>query len=126
MPEPSILEYLKSRLKFWERGEKIKIPAEPEIQRSRFIATPATGPEPAALQDEHVSLEKPPQEKSAQPNHWPWRSLLALIFALSAQRAWEPAPGRTAIVGLVLYAISLALLVWAYFKQEWILAPVPE
>ena len=31
MPEePSILDYLKSKLKFWERGGKIEIPAEAE------------------------------------------------------------------------------------------------
>ena len=126
MPEPSILEYLKSRLKFWERGEKIKIPAEPEIQRSRFIATPASQLEPGVLSDEHDSKDTSPQNISAQSNHWPWRSLLALIFALAAQRAWEPAPGRTVIIGLVLYAFSLALLVWAYFKHEWILAAEPE
>jgi hypothetical protein len=49
-----------------------------------------------------------------------------LIIALVAQRTWEPSPGRTAVVGLILYAFSLALLVWAYIKQEWVLAPAPE
>ena len=30
---------------------------------------------------------------------WPWRSLLALVFALLGQRALEPSPNRTATVG---------------------------
>jgi len=128
MPEePSILDFLRSRLKFWQHGDKVEIPTEPELQkRSQYITFPTTAPEPAASPDEHVSRDGSPQKISTQPNHWPWRSLLALMFALSAQRTWEPAPGQTAIIGLILYTLSLALLVWAYFKREWILASVPE
>ncbi len=73
-----------------------------------------------------MAMAKPPREKPAEPNHWPWRSLLALALALLAQRAWEPVPNRTAAVGLVLYATRLALLVWAFFSKEWTLAPLPE
>ena len=117
MPEePSILDYLRSRLKFWERGEKISIPAEPDARKSRFVVAPAVQPEHAVLPDEHVSRDGPPSKIASQPNRWPWRSLLALIIALVAQRTWEPAPGRMAIIGLALYLISLALLVWAYFN----------
>jgi 4-amino-4-deoxy-L-arabinose transferase-like glycosyltransferase len=127
MPEePSILDYLRSRLKFWERGKKISIPAEPEPRKTRFVVAPAVQPEHASLPEEHVSRDGSPPKIPAQPNHWPWRSLLTLIVALVAQRTWEPAPGRTAIIGLVLYLVSLVLLVWAYFKQEWVLAPVPD
>jgi 4-amino-4-deoxy-L-arabinose transferase-like glycosyltransferase len=128
MPEePSVLDYLKSKLKFWEHGEKITIPDEPEPPDATswaFVEEPTV----SAREQSPIAKAKPPLERPAEPNHWPWRSLLALATALLAQRAWEPVPNqdRTAAVGLLLYAISLALLVWAYFSKEWTLAPLPE
>ena len=71
-------------------------------------------------------MAKPPLDKPAEPNRWPWRSLLALALALLAQRAWEPVDNRTATVGLVLYVLALGLLVWAVLSKEWSLAPLPE
>jgi hypothetical protein len=125
--EPSILDYLKSRLKLWERGGKIKIPAESVPPKESSIdASSVVGMESSVSLREQGPLAEPPQEEPAQPNHWPWRSLLALAFAVLAQRAWEPAPNRTALVGLILYAFSLALLIWSYSSQEWVLAPVLE
>ena len=42
MPEePSVLDYLKSILKFWEHGEKIHIPEEPELPGRSFGVLPA-------------------------------------------------------------------------------------
>jgi 4-amino-4-deoxy-L-arabinose transferase-like glycosyltransferase len=157
MPEePSVLDYLKSRLKFWEHGKKIEIPADPahpqqgvlevfqavetphdEVllreaaeakelqpvsptqQAAVEVVLPTNPPEPAAV-------EGPVQKKATEPNHLPWRSLLGLFIALMAQNSWEPAEHRTAGVGLLLYALSLALLIWAYFRKEWILAAMPE
>ena len=50
MPEePSVLDYLKSKLKFWERGGKIKIPPESE-------------PPQDASQAVEVGFAVPPQE----------------------------------------------------------------
>ena len=137
MPEePSVLDFLKSRLKFWERGNKIEIPSDegpPEPiseQESPLLITPepVTSVEPARVSVEQAPLVKDVQEKIKEPNHWPWRSLLALAIALMAQRAWEPVPGqdRAAGAGLVLYAVALGLLVWAYLSREWRLAPLPE
>jgi 4-amino-4-deoxy-L-arabinose transferase-like glycosyltransferase len=128
MPEePSVLDYLKSKLKFWEHGEKVEIPAVSEPPKvSTMDTSRAAEPKPAILPRVQGSMAERPQEKPAKPNHWPWRSLLALVFALLGQRAWEPAPNRTAVTGLVLYTLGLALLVWAYFRKEWILSPVLE
>ena len=128
MPEePSILDYLKSRLKFWENGEKVEIPPEVEPSKASPLVVSQeieVGQEVSHL--EQASQAEAPLQKSAQRQHWPWRSLLALAIALLAQRTWEPSPNRTATAGLVLYAISLALLVWAYFNQEWAMASEPE
>jgi 4-amino-4-deoxy-L-arabinose transferase-like glycosyltransferase len=132
MPEePSVLDYLKSKLKFWDHGEKITVPDEPGLAGESIVdASRAVVEEPAVVPREQspMAMAKPPRERPAEPNHWPWRPLLALAAALLAQRAWEPVPNqdRTATIGLVLYAISLALLVWAYFSKEWALAPLPE
>ncbi len=129
MPEePSVLDYLKSKLKFWERGEKIKIPVESESPKEiPEAAAPVVEVEPAVLLTglEPLAKAEQPRERPAQTNRWPWRSLLALVLALLAQRSWDPVPNRTAGVGLVLYALGLALLVWAYLSKEWRLAPLP-
>ena len=130
MPEePSVLDYLKSILKFWERGEKIHIPEESELplegplESSRSVEMqPAESP----IEQDSLAMAKPPLDKPAEPNRWPWRSLLALALALLAQRAWEPVDNRTATVGLVLYVLALGLLVWAFLSKEWSLAPLPE
>ncbi len=130
--EPSILDYLKSKLKFWEHGEKIELPGEvtPDTPASPIrIAnetddvTSQVGPDPA---QEPLNPPVSSNQKPEQENHWPWRSLLALLAALLAQRTWEPAPNRMAVVGLVFYALALALLVWAVFRKEWNLAPLPD
>jgi hypothetical protein len=128
MPEePSILDYLKSWLKFWERGEKIKLPEESEPPKAgSTAAVQKVEAEPAVPRREQTPLMEPLQGMRSKPGHWPWRSLLALGIALLAQRSWEPAPNRTATLGLILYALSLAMLVWAYFKHEWILSLLPE
>ena len=128
MPEePSVLDYLKSKLKFWERVEKIKISAEPKpLKDGTLEVSQVVEVAPPVLPPKQVPTAEPPHKKTAEPNHWPWRSLLALFIALLAQRAWEPSRDRTAGIGLVLYTLALALLVWAYFRKEWILASVPE
>ncbi len=66
----------------------------------------------------------PRQKPPKVPSLWPWRSLIALALALVAQRTWEPAPNRSAGLGLVLYGLSLAMVVWAYIRKEWTLTPL--
>jgi hypothetical protein len=140
MPEePSILDYLKTKLKFWKR-RGVEIPGEGEPLRGssgnlfqRAEEEPVSFPgesvppvEPVPMAGEQASIAEPPKKKNTRTNQWPWRSLLALAIALLAQRSWEPAPNRMAAPGFILYAISLALLVWAYISKEWILPLVPE
>ena len=83
---------LKSKLKFWEHGEKIHIPEEPELpEESSFGVSRPVEVQPAVLpvEQDSMAMAKPPREKPAEPNHWPWRSLLALALALLAQRSWD-------------------------------------
>ena len=130
MPEePSVLDYLKSKLKFWEHGEKIYIPGESEqpqelpLEASQPVEM---GSAISPVEQDSMAMAKPPREKPAEPNRWPWRSLLALLLALLAQRTWDSPTNRTATVGLVLYAFALALLVWAFISKEWGLAPLQD
>ncbi len=126
MEEPSVLDYLKSKLKFWEKGPKIEIPPEPaaetEGEASAALAEPR--PVPAAP----PKAEEPPRPPRP-PFEWkkfPWRALLALIFILLAQRTFEPSPNRTPGSGLFLYAIGLAWLALAFLRGEWKLADLAE
>jgi 4-amino-4-deoxy-L-arabinose transferase-like glycosyltransferase len=112
LEEPSVLDYLKSQLRFWDPKNKIRFPAEGSAP------PPSPAPKPRV-----PSAQRP--AAAGQPNRWPWRSLLALFFALLGQRAFEPSPTRTGTAGLVLYAIGLAWLVLAYLREEWRLPPLP-
>jgi 4-amino-4-deoxy-L-arabinose transferase-like glycosyltransferase len=118
--EPSLLDYLKSRLKFWEHGQKLDLFAlEPVSHQPEKGVSPITHP------GELEVFGKSP-ETVLQVAHWPWRSLLALSFALLGQRAFEPSPNRTIITGLVLYGLGFAWLILANLRKEWTLTPYPE
>lgn len=124
MEEPSVLDYLKSKLKFWEKGNKIQIPAGDELEAE--IASPELAEEQPAL----VAAPESPRRREQRPaydfKNFPWRSLLALLFILLAQRTFEPSPTRLFIPGLFLYGIGLAWLVLAYLRGEWKLADLAE
>lgn len=109
MEEPSVLDYLKSKLMPW-KGRKIEIPAPDEI------------PAPAAVQSAPMEAEEPPTAAAsvARPvYHWPWRMLLALVLAVAAQRLLEPAGERSATVSAALYLMAAAFAVWALIAREW-------
>jgi hypothetical protein len=100
MEEPSVLDYLKSKLRFWQKGNKLTLGEElPEIE-----TLPSAEPAKKRL---------------------PWRSTLALILALAGQRAFEP-PNRALILGVCLYLISAGLFAWAVLRNEWITPRIPD
>jgi hypothetical protein len=115
------LDFLKSQLKFWEHGDKIKFPAAAEASAPAPVVAKKAPVPPVRVKKEGSS-----DPRDAVPNRWPWRSLLALFFALLGQRAFEPSPDRKATAGLVLYAFGVAWLVVAYLRKEWTLSPLPE
>jgi hypothetical protein len=126
MEEPSVLDYLKSKLKFWERGNKIEIPAEPEMD-SGIISPPQPAQElPVSPVKKKASKQAKEQRPAFNWKNFPWRSLLAVVFILLAQRTFEPSPTRTATSGLILYGIGLAWVALAYLRGEWKLADLPE
>ena len=100
--EPSVLDYVKSRLSFG-RGGRVEIPEPGELEMPEAPPTSDDQPAPAL----------------------PWVSLFALGLALFAQRSFEP-PNPSAITGLTFYALALGLLLWAILRGEWALGQLAE
>jgi hypothetical protein len=134
MEEPSILDYLKSKLTPW-KGPGLKFPASSELSQ------------PAGVEEIPLELIAPPQEEqkpepgmkarpepepqpasppSTTPYRIPWRSLLALFMALSAQFLMGPSPDRSWVGGVYLLISSVCLLIWATLKSELKPTPIPE
>ncbi|HNF35731.1 MAG TPA: hypothetical protein PLZ03_13120, partial [Anaerolineales bacterium] len=64
-----------------------------------------------------------------EPSHlkacgFPWRSLAALVLALTAQLMLEP-PAKI-WVGIVLYIAAIGLVVWSFLRGEWVIAWIAE
>jgi 4-amino-4-deoxy-L-arabinose transferase-like glycosyltransferase len=147
MKEPSILDYLKSRLNPWQK-EKIQIPpvdepGEPagtensvpntpvaEMPASEPASTDATTSQPPVSENisRQASLAPSGAEEDVReitiklrmPTRLPWRTLLALVIALVAQRTLEPGSVSSPLtVGF--YIFALFLLAWAYFDNEFVL-----
>jgi len=104
MEEPSVLDYLKEKLNPKNWGKHVEgLESIPEAN-----GVEETPPQAPAAEIEPVAAKV----------DLPWRSLLALFFALVAQRLLEPS---TASVGaaLLLYAASLGLILMAVLRHEW-------
>ena len=120
MEEPSVLDYLKALLTPW-RGDIPVIPPLPGVEP----ASEEVGSQTVeiALDADEMLVEPEvaiaPSAESTQAMVLPWRSLLAVLLALFAQRSFEPSPGRTWAAGVILYAIALGSLVLADLRSEW-------
>ncbi len=104
--EPSILDYLKSKI-FPHRYAPVQIPEEGEV----FVPEIESDFEPEAV------IEKPAREKSKWT--WrgiPWKPAGALLMALVAQFLLEP-PRREAMPALFFYGWAALLIVVASFKD---------
>lgn len=110
MDEPSVLDYLKSKLMPWRAGS-IEIPAADAVQKPPDQMDIQAPREPSL--DDSTSLLEVPTRRP-----WPWRSLAALLFALGAQLAFEP-PGRSVLQGILMYAAAALMLGWSYLRGEW-------
>jgi hypothetical protein len=114
LKEPSVLDYLKSKLSF---GRKPKI----EIPESYIAGSGAESVAPELVETEAVqplTISHPPSIP------FPWLSLIALGLALLGQRMFEPPP--SAMTGIALYLMALAFLLWAILSGEWMLLSLPE
>ncbi len=103
--EPSVLDYVKSLFRFG--SERIQLPEFVEEEKLSSISD-------QQLAESSQLLELPPPP-------FPWRSLLALLFALIGQNTFEPPP-TTSPLGVAFYFAAFALLGWAIYRGEWTLA----
>ena len=113
--EPSVLDYVKSRLLPWKgRPAASALPADAEPPSGVPEVRSPASPEPAPAE---------PVERLILP----WRSLGALALALLAQWLLEPRPDPNRwIPASVLYAAAAFLLVWSFWRKEWQPAPLLE
>jgi hypothetical protein len=110
--EPSVLDYIKSRL--WPH---------------RYAAVDISAPEPRDLESPSGPRTVEPASTVAGAREgvlagWPWRSLVALGLGLLAQSLYEP-PGMQGIAGSFLYAVAAGFLVWSAVRGEWRLPDPP-
>lgn len=100
--EPSVLDYFKSLFRLG--GERIQLEGQP-----------------LASSDEQLAIREKPEEPQLPVTNYqsfPWRSLLALLFALIGQNTFEPPP-TTSPLGIAFYLAAFALLGWAIQRGEW-------
>jgi hypothetical protein len=126
MEEPSVLDYFKSKLTPWkskpvvipdilsESGQRLDLVEEgnPTTQAFSALAEPSAAIRPAARAGWRAIA-------------WPWKSLVALLLALVAQRSLEPHPDRTWTLGVILYSFAAVWLVWAIWSEEWKIVSLP-
>ncbi len=126
MNEPTVLDYVKSRIFFW-RGERIEIPSgePPELDFPGEVKPRLDRPSEAsvalesALEDDLRPLAETPHREPI--NWWPVaRLLIPLVLALFGQRMLEP-PERSVATGVIMYALAAAWIVWASWRGEWLL-----
>ncbi len=121
MDEPSVLDYVKSKIFFW-RGELIEIPlpdAEPRKEGLLEIV------QEIALADEIPSSQAEAVDSTTRSAFelvkWAgWWAVLPLILALFAQRALEP-PDRSLNAGIVFYCLAFGAILWANLRGHLVL-----
>ncbi len=123
MNEPSVLDYVKSKLGM---GEKIEFPANditaPEEKKG--VGKKKKKPELQPLETSSSPTPKDNDIKEKVLKKFPLLVLLALLLAIIGQRAFEPSPNRSSSTGLAFYFVAFLLLAWAYYRDEWRLPPL--
>ncbi len=116
MTEPTVLDYVKSIFKDWHSFTAFLRAWAERTDTTQLVETSTP------------ALETPPSTEPSsfiiQNSSFPWRSVLALFFALLAQRSFEP-PNQSAPLGVSLYIAAFALALWAFLRGEWTPAPLP-
>lgn len=130
MEEPSVLDYVKSRLMPWKYPH-VSIPEEREAGSQKVEERPEKGQILALAGVEgqgaggSASDQTDIREVEGTRTRLPWRSLAALILALAAQLSMAPGPERSSLPGATLLAAATACLAWAYWRGEIRLAAAP-
>jgi 4-amino-4-deoxy-L-arabinose transferase-like glycosyltransferase len=126
--EPSVLDFLKSKLMPW-KGVRVDIPpaeVTSEIIEETLVEAEFSADVPKETGDIQsietgASLDTSPVKArgalARSKPHLPWRMLLALVLALIAQLSLEPRPNRSWGIGAALYVVAAIFLVWGVLKE---------
>jgi hypothetical protein len=127
MKEPSILDYLKTRLKPW-KYEKLEIQAlQPEQDQAAEADNQPVIFQAAALETEPSQSSLIAHEPSkALSIRIPWRSMSALLLALIGQYGLSPAAGWDWKWGASLLIVSMIVLFWAVWQDEIRFSPLEQ
>jgi hypothetical protein len=112
MEEPSVLDYVRSKLNPRKWG-KIEFPQAEQAGPLNDIAAET---QPSSLSEPLEAVERP-------QSRFPWRVVGAMVFALIAQNMLEP-PGRNSTTGIFFYSIAASLILWSMLSKELILPEV--
>jgi hypothetical protein len=114
MEEPSVLDYLKSKLLFW-RHSNIEIPASPENE-------PAAGSDMETAFETGEDMERPGEFgfKGLLSAIWTMLPLIVVLFGLVAQASLEP-PDRSPVLAVILYVLAAILFVFNIVLEKWVL-----
>jgi 4-amino-4-deoxy-L-arabinose transferase-like glycosyltransferase len=127
MNEPSVLDYVKSKIFFW-RGVKIDIPqSNGPPQGDHFLEEIKGMPlEGGAGPDTQVrSLALPAIPRLDIWGWVGWWAVSPLTLALIAQLAFEP-PKRFLLTGLAFYLIAVCILIFANLRARLVIPSAPE
>src|SRR5215216_822389 len=110
--EPSVLDYVKSLFRFGG-VERIRIPEFAEEAQEFKVEEAVIHPS----EDLQVSSKPSVLSFRLTQTPFPWRSLLALLLALIAQRTFEP-PHNSTPFGIALYILAFSFLGWGIYRKE--------
>jgi hypothetical protein len=126
--EPSVLDFLKSKLMPW-KGVHIEFPraeATSEKIEETSVVSEISSDIPKDISEiqpieSSASLDTSPTRaigaEVAPKPRMPWRILLAVVLALIAQSSLEPGPNRSWEPGAVLYGVAAIFLAWGMLKE---------
>lgn len=118
MREPSVLDYVKSKIFFW-RGEVIAIPLLEELKEDdlgTIVQEMPISESGEAQVFTKVTLTAPDIKSSLDIIRWAgWWGILPLGLALFAQLLLEP-PNRMMLAGVAFYILVAGVLIWASLR----------
>lgn len=114
--EPTVLDLYKSVTKDWDSFFNFIRSLWDAQKRQEFNASLS-----------HQPAEIIMEEKVIEPNRssaFPWRAVIALFLALTAQAFVEP-PQRQGMISTIFYLGAFGMAIWSYRKDEWHLPTLP-
>lgn len=115
MEEPSVLDYLKSKIYFWRKND-LEIPSNLPFDFSSQL-------DESTLSVENLQKIGAGQELGVKGLLAAFLSLVPLavvLVAITAQRLLEP-PDRSPVTAVILYGLAAAILIWNVLSGRWVL-----